>query len=87
MGRDLQVISESDEATVNLINMIRFNDMVHEGRDEATINLVTKLEAEIKAEDIQFNKEKDKVTKEKITKDAVNFPPLELVQRKVQSWR
>ena len=87
MGQDLQVIVESDEATVNLINMIRFNDMVHEGRDEATINLVTKLEAEIKAEDIQFNKEKDKVTKEKITKDAVNFPPLELVQRKVQSWR
>ena len=75
-GQDLQVISENDEATVNLINMIRFNDMVHEGRDEATINLVTKLEAEIKAEDTHFNKEKDKVIEEKTTKNVQNFSPL-----------
>ena len=67
---------EGDEATVNLINMIRFDDMVHAGRDEATINLVTKLEAETKAEETQHNKEKDKMIKEITTKNAQNFPPL-----------
>ena len=50
--------------------------MVHEGRDEATINLVTKLEAETMAEETQYNKEKDKLIKEKTTKNVQNFPPL-----------
>ena len=76
ISQDLHVILESDEATVNLINMIRFNDKVHEGRDEATINLVTKLEAETKAEETQYNQEKDKIVKEKTTKNVQNFPPL-----------
>ena len=76
ISQDLQVILEGDEATVNLINMIRFDDMVHEGRDEATINLVTKLEAETKAEETQYNQEKDKIVKEKTTKSVQNFPPL-----------
>ena len=56
--------------------MIRFDDMVHEGRDEATINLVTKLEAETKAEETQYNKENDKIVKEKTTKNEQNFPLL-----------
>ena len=58
ISQDLHDILESDEATVNLINMIRFEDRVHEGRDEATLNLVTKLEAEAKAEENKFNQEK-----------------------------
>ena len=76
ISQDLQVIMEGDEATVNLINMIQFEDMVHAGRDEATINLVTKLETETKIEETQHNKEKDKLIKEKTTKNAKNFPPL-----------
>ena len=50
--------------------------MVQAGEDEATINLVNKLEAETKAEETQYNKEKDKIIKEKTTKNAQNFPPL-----------
>ena len=61
---------------MNLINMIRFEDKVHEGRDEATLNLVTKLEAEAKAEENKFNQEKIKIVKEKATKNIQNFPPL-----------
>ena len=76
ISQDLHVTLETDEATINLINMIRFNDRVHEGKDEATINLVSKLEAETKAEETQYNKEKDKIVKEKTTKNAQNFPPL-----------
>ena len=70
ISQDLQVILEGDEATVNLINIIRFDDIVHKGRDEATINLFTKLE------DTQYNKEKDELIKEKTTKNVQNFPPL-----------
>ena len=69
ISQDLQDILESDEATVNLINMIRFEDIVHEGRDEATLNIVTKLEAETKAEETKYNQEKDKIVKEKTTKN------------------
>ena len=58
--------------------------MVHAGRDEATINLVTKLEAETKAEETQHNKEKDKLIKEKTTKNAHNFPPLSKSQNQKQ---
>ena len=64
--------------------MIRFDDMVHAGRDEVTINLVTKLEAETKAEETQHDKEKDKLIKEKTTKNAQNFPPLQKSQNHKQ---
>ena len=73
-----------DEATVNLINMIRFEDMVHEGRDEAIINLVTKLEAETKAKETKYNQEKDKIVKEKTTKNVQNFPPLSKPKKQQQ---
>ena len=56
--------------------MIICDDMVHAGKDEATINLVTKLEAETKAEETQHNQEKDKLIKKKTTKNAENLPPL-----------
>ena len=77
ISQDLHVSLETDEATINLINMIRFNDRVHEGKDEATINLVSKLEAETKAEEAQYNKQRDEEVKKKVTKNAQNFPPLE----------
>ena len=64
---------EEDKATINLIFMIRFHDMVQAGEDEATINLVNKLEAETKAEETQYNKEKDKMIKEKITKKCTTL--------------
>ena len=67
--------------------MIRFDDMVHAGKDEATINLVTKLEAETKAEETQYNKEKDKLIKEKTTKNAQNFPPLDKPKKQQQSQK
>ena len=77
ISQDLHATLETDEATINLINMIRFNDRVHEGKDEATINLVSKLEAETKAEEAQYNKQRDEKVKVKTTKNAQNFPPLE----------
>ena len=61
--------------------MIKFNDRVHEGKDEATINLVSKLEAETKAEETQYNKQRDESVKLKVTKNAQNFPPLEEPQK------
>ena len=64
--------------------MIRFNDRVHEGKDEATINLVSKLEAETKAEETQYNKQRDESVKLKVTKNAQNFPPLEEPQKQQQ---
>ena len=77
ISQDLHATLETDEATINLINMIRFDDRVHEGKDEATINLVSKLEAETKAEEAQYNKQRDEEVKIKLTKNAQNFPPLE----------
>ena len=77
ISQDLHVTLETDEATINLINMIRFNDRVHEGKDEATINLVSKLEAETKAEEAQYNRQRDKIVKAKTIKNAQNFPPLD----------
>ena len=62
---------------MNLINMIKFNDKVHEGTDEATISLVSRLEAETRAEEAQYNKQKDKEIKAKVTKDTKNFPSLD----------
>ena len=72
----MQVIMGEDEATVDLINMIRFDDLFHAGWDEATINLVAKLEAETKGEETQNNKEKEKMIKEKTTKNTKDFSPL-----------
>ena len=50
--------------------------MIQARDDEATLNLVNKLDAEAKAEEAQYNKEKDQIIKEKTTKNAKNFPPL-----------
>ena len=55
INQDLHDTLETDEASMNLINIIRFEDKVHEGKDEATLNLVTKLEAEAKAKENKFN--------------------------------
>ena len=74
INQDLQA---TDEATINLINMIRFDDRIHEGKDEATIHLVSRLEAEAKAEEAQYNKQRDEKVKTKVTKNTQNFPPLE----------
>ena len=76
INQDLHDTLETDEASMNLINMIRFEDKVHEGKDEATLNLVTKLEAEAKAEENKFNQEKIKIVEEKAAKNIQNFPPL-----------
>ena len=84
ISQDLQVIMEGDEATVHLINIIRFHDMVQAGEDEATINWVNKLEADTEAEETQHNKEKDKMIKEKTTKNAQNFPLLPKSQNNKQ---
>ena len=72
-----QAISQDLQATINLINMIRFDDRIHEGKDEATISLVCRLEAEAKAEEAQYNKQRDEKVKTKVTKNTQNFPPLE----------
>merc|ERR1711954_560690 len=61
-----QAVNQDLEATLNLINMIKFNDKVHEGTDEATISLVSRLKAETKAEEAQYNKKKDKEIKAKV---------------------
>ena len=50
--------------------------MIQAGEDEATLTLVNKLDAEAKAEEAQYNQEKDKIIKQKTTKNANNFPPL-----------
>merc|ERR1711873_297695 len=72
-----QAVIQDLEATMNLINMIKFNDRVHEGTDEATISLVSRLEAETRAEEAQYNKQKDKEIKTKVTKNTKNFPSLD----------
>ena len=72
-----QAISQDLEATINLINMIKFDDKVHEGKDEATISLVSRLEAEAKAEEAQYNKQRDEQVKTKVTKNTKNFPSLD----------
>ena len=59
---------EEDEATINLMNMIQFQHIVQAGEYEATIHLVTKLDAEAKAEEAQYNQEKDKRFKDKTNK-------------------
>ena len=87
ISQDLHDILESDEATVNLINMIRYEDMVHEGRDEATLNLVTKLEAETKAEENKYNQEKDKIVKEKTKKKMCKISLLFLNQNNNSNHR
>ena len=81
IDEDLQATLGTDKATIELINMIRFNDRVHEGKDEATIHLVSKLEAETNAEETQYNKQRDESVKLKVTKNAQNFPPLEEPQK------
>ena len=81
VNQDLQATLETDEATISLINMIRFEDRVHEGKDEATINLVSKLEAETKAEETQYNKQKDEKVRIKVAKTTQNFPPLKKPQK------
>ena len=72
-----QAVNQDLEATMNLINMIKFNDKVHEGTDEATISLVSRLEAETRAEEAQYNKQKDEQVKTKVTKNTKNFPSLD----------
>ena len=81
VNQDLQATLETDKATISLINMIRFEDRVHEGKDEATINLVSKLEAETKAEETQYNKQKDEKVRIKVAKTTQNFPPLKKPQK------
>ena len=73
INQDLHDTLETDEASMNLINMIRFEEKVHEGKDEATLNLVTKLEAEAKAEENKSNQEKIKTVKKKPQKHT-KFP-------------
>ena len=57
--------------------MIKFDDKVHEGKDEATISLVSRLEAEAKAEEAQYNKQRDEQVKTKVTKNTKKFPSLD----------
>ena len=56
--------------------MMRFSDDVHEGKDEDTINLVTKLNQETQLENEIFEQERDKRVKAATAKTNENFPPL-----------
>ena len=74
--QDLQEHCGTDEATFHLINMMKFSDDVHEGKDEETINLVTKLNHETQLENEIFEQERYKRVKAATTKTNENFPPL-----------
>ena len=53
--------------------MIQFHDRVQAGEDEATINLVTKLNTDARAEEKHHEQERDKKVKEKTTKTQKAF--------------
>ena len=74
--QDLQEHCGTDEATFNLINMMKFSDDVHGGKDEDTINLVTKLNHEAQLEREKFEQERDERVKATTAKTNVNFPTL-----------
>ena len=56
--------------------MMKFSDDVHEGKDEDTINLVTKLNQETQLENEIFEQEKDKRVKAATAKTNENCSPL-----------
>ena len=74
--QDLQEHCGTDEATFHLNNMMKFSDDVHEGKDEDTINLVTKLNHETQLESEIFEQERDERVKAATAKTNENFPPL-----------
>ena len=49
-----QDLTDVDKATLSLINTIQINDKIQAGEDEDTINLVTKLDDESKAEEANY---------------------------------
>ena len=55
---------------------MKFSDDVHEGKDEDTINLVTKLNHETQLKSEIFEQERDERIKVATAKTNENFPPL-----------
>ena len=55
---------------------MKFSDDVHGGKDEDTINLVTKLNHEAQLEREKFEQERDERVKAATAKTYENFPPL-----------